>query len=103
MPVAEQSDDPITVVHHSDRHRYEVLDGDAVVGFVTYRLPDDGHVDFVHTEVDDAYEGRGLASRLVGFALADVRAAGKRIVPHCPYVARWVRRHPEYLELTDWP
>lgn len=93
----------VRIVHASRRHRYELHDGEAVIGFATYRLPDDEHVDFVHTEVDDVYEGQGLASRLIRFALDDVRAAGKRIVPHCPYVAAWVRRHPEYADATDWP
>ncbi|MFN8196026.1 MAG: GNAT family N-acetyltransferase [Nocardioidaceae bacterium] len=99
----ERDDHPMHVVHNARRHRYEISDGEEVVGFATYRLPDDEHVDFLHTEVDDAYAGQGLASRLVGFALADVRASGRRIIPHCPYVARWVNRHPDYADITDWP
>ncbi|MCL2543581.1 MAG: N-acetyltransferase [Nocardioidaceae bacterium] len=91
-------------VHAPDLHRYEIRDDDAVAGFAEYRLPDDVHVDFVHTEVDDAYEGQGLASGLVAFALADVREQGKRIVPHCPYVARWIKKHAgEYDDIVDWP
>jgi len=91
------------LVHVAERHRYEVRDVEDVVGFTHYRLPDDDHVDFVHTEVDEAYHDRGLASRLVGFALADVRATGKRIIPHCPYVAAWLKRHQDYDDITDWP
>jgi uncharacterized protein len=96
--------DQISYVHAPGKHRYEIRDGETVAGFTQYRLPDDEHVDFVHTEVDEAYNGRGLASGVVGFALADVRAAGKRIIPHCPYVAAWIKRHPgEYDDITDWP
>ena len=97
----------IDYAHALDRHRYEIRDDQAdepVAGFAEYRLPDDAHVDFVHTEVDDAYAGQGLASKLVAFALADVRAQGRRIVPHCPYVAGWIKKHPgEYDDLVDWP
>ncbi|MFC7505343.1 GNAT family N-acetyltransferase [Nocardioides sp. CPCC 206347] len=91
----------ITYVHVPDLRRYEIRDVDVLAGFTQYRLPDDVHVDFVHTEVDDAYGGRGLAGGLVEFALADVRAQGKRIIAHCPYVARWLTKHPEYDDITD--
>ncbi|WP_018158177.1 GNAT family N-acetyltransferase [Demetria terragena] len=93
----------IYFAHAPDRRRYEIRDGETVAGFTQYRLPDDQHVDFVHTEVDEAYNGRGLASGLVSFALADVRKSGKRIIPHCPYVASWITRHPEYNDITDVP
>ena len=105
--------DGTTVRHAPDRHRYELADGEEVIGHTDYReLGDDGapthgtitHRDFLHTEVDDAYGGRGLASALVQFALDDVRAAGLRIVPHCPYVAGWIRKHEgRFDDLVDWP
>lgn len=94
----------ITYVNAPDAQRYEIRDGDVVAGFAQYRERNGTHIDFVHTEVDDAYGGRGLASKLVAFALADVRAQGKRIIPHCPYVAGWIKKHPDqYDDLTDWP
>jgi len=91
----------IRYVHAPERHRYEIRDGDTLAGFAQYRLPDDVHVDFVHTEVDEAYGGRGLAGELVAMALADVRAQGKRIIAHCPYVAKWLTKHPEYDDIND--
>lgn len=94
----------IDYVHAPEQHRYEIRDDDQLIGLTQYRLPDDVHVDFVHTEVDDAYGGQGLASKLVAFALADVRTQGKRIIPHCPYVSAWIRKHPgQYDDITDWP
>jgi predicted GNAT family acetyltransferase len=94
----------IEYVDNPARHRYEIRDGETVAGLAAYRLPDDEHVDFVHTEVKEAYNGQGLASKLVAFALADVKAKGKRIIPHCPYVAGWLKRHgDEYADITDWP
>jgi hypothetical protein len=101
--MTEPDNSGIEYVHAPDLSRYEIRDGDSVVGFTQYRLPDDVHVDFVHTEVDDEYGGRGLAGGVVEFALADVRAQGKRIIPHCPYVAKWITKHPEYEDITDRP
>jgi len=91
----------ISYVHNPERSRYEIHDGDTLAGFTEYVLPDDDHVDFVHTEVDDAYGGQGLAGGVVEFALADVRAQGKRIIAHCPYVVKWLSKHPEYDDITD--
>ena len=95
------TDPEITYVHAPEHHRYEIRDGAELAGFTQYRLPDDEHVDFVHTEVDDKYAGQGLAGGVVEFALADVRAQGKRIIAHCPYVAKWLTKHPEYDDITD--
>ncbi|SIR61789.1 GNAT family N-acetyltransferase [Williamsia sterculiae] len=52
----------------------------------------------IHTGVDDAYGGRGLASVLVQRVLDDVIDQGRDIVPICPYVVRWLSRHPEYAD-----
>ncbi|KQY56788.1 MULTISPECIES: GNAT family N-acetyltransferase [unclassified Nocardioides] len=101
--MTETTDQDITVHDAPEKHRYEIHVGEVRAGFAQYRLPDEGHVDFVHTEIDDAFSGQGLASRLVSAALADVRTRGKRIIPHCPYVAGWIKRHPEYDDITDWP
>jgi predicted GNAT family acetyltransferase len=100
---AERIEDSITVAREADKHRYELRDGEDVIGVLTYRLPDDQHVDLVHTEVDEAYGGRGLAGKLVAFAIADISAQGRRIIPHCPYVQSWLKKHPGYGDITDWP
>ncbi|QHG85304.1 N-acetyltransferase (plasmid) [Rhodococcus rhodochrous] len=95
----------ITVAHAPDRRRYELRDGDTVIGFTRYRtrIGADSRRVFVHTEVDPAYGGLGLAGRLVEFALDDVAAAGDRIVPVCPYVVKYLRTHHNYDHLVDWP
>ncbi|UDY23710.1 GNAT family N-acetyltransferase [Nocardioides sp. Kera G14] len=92
----------ISYAHNPDERRYEILDGGRVIGFAQY-VPAGEDRDFTHTEVDDAYEGQGLASQLVRFALDDVRTSGIRAIPHCPYVARWLHKHEGYEDITDWP
>ena len=81
-------------------HRFEVHDDGKLAGFARYvRRP--GRIFFVHTEIDPAFEGRGLGSQLASAALDATRATGERIVPLCPFIASYVERHPEYADLVD--
>ena len=98
MTRATGDDPPITVRDVPERHRYELSVGDEVAGISIYRL-DDGVMVFEHTEVDAAFEGRGLGSRLAKFALDDVRSRGLRIRIECPFIRTYIRRHPEYADL----
>ncbi|MEU7646526.1 GNAT family N-acetyltransferase [Streptomyces huasconensis] len=82
------------------RHRYEILVGGTSAGFTAYRDRGDRRV-FHHTEIGDDFAGQGLASVLVREALSDVRASGKRIVPVCPYVAKFLTKHAEFDDITD--
>jgi predicted GNAT family acetyltransferase len=91
--------DAITVSHVPERTRYEVRVAGELAGFATYRLHD-GNVEFLHTEVGDEYEGRGLAGRLARGALDDVRARELHAVPLCPFIASWIGRHPDYADLV---
>ena len=86
----------VEVKHNPAKDRYEVLADGRVAGLVTYQLDGD-EVRFLHTAVDNAYRGQGLAHQLVGWALADVRAQGKRPVAVCPFVAGVMQRQPEHV------
>lgn len=92
--------DERTVVHVPERSRYELRIGDDVVGRVTYRR-DGERIVLEHTVVDQQRRERGLGSTLARGALDDLRAEGLRLVPQCPFIASYVRRHPEYADLVD--
>lgn len=91
--------DTIQVADAPERERYEITVDGTVAGFAEYRLRPD-RITFVHTEIDDAHAGKGLAGVLVRAALDDARARGLRVVPVCPYVKAWIERHPDYADLT---
>lgn len=91
--------DPI-VVDNPAELRYELRLGDEVVGEIRYAT-EPGLVFLIHTEVVESIEGRGLGAVLVKGALDDLRARGLRVVPVCPFVAAYVRRHPEYTDLVE--
>jgi uncharacterized protein len=88
----------IDVVHKPEAGRYEARIGVELAGFAAYKLRPDAVV-FTHTEVDDAFEGKGVGSALARAALEDVREHGGRIVPLCPFIAGYIRRHPEFHDL----
>lgn len=80
-------------------HRYEAwLDG-GPVGYAVFR-EEPGRTVFLHTEVADEVEGRGVGSALVRGALDDVRARGQQVVPLCPFVATYIKRHPDFQGLV---
>lgn len=81
-----------------ERSRFELLVDDEVVGVADYEVRGDVVV-MPHTHVDPAHRGRGLAERLVGEALAEVRSSGRSVVPTCWYVSRHIERHPELGDL----
>jgi predicted GNAT family acetyltransferase len=93
------SEPSIVVADNSERERYEIRVGDELAGFTQYRLRR-GLIAFVHTEVDDRFEGQGLGSKLIAFALDDARARSLAVLPFCPFVNAYVQRHPEYVDLV---
>lgn len=89
-----------TVRDDPERRRYEVHVDDQLAGFSVYKLGK-GTIAFTHTEIDDAFAGRGLARRLVADELADARRRGLAVLPFCPYVRQVIARNPEkYLDLV---
>jgi len=90
----------VTVTDVPARERFEAdLDGE-LAGVIDYRLGD-GVIVFVHTEVDDAFEGQGVGSRLAAAVLDAARDRGLRVVPQCPFIRSYIERHPEYGPLVE--
>jgi predicted GNAT family acetyltransferase len=92
--------DAPTIEHAQQRRRYEIRIGKELAGFTRYH--DDGNQrTFMHTQVEPDYEGHGLATQLIEWALADTRKAGLRISAFCPVVAAYLAKHPEYDDIVD--
>jgi predicted GNAT family acetyltransferase len=88
-----------TVRDAPESQRYEIRDGERVLGLAAYERRGDTVV-FTHTEVDQDAGESGLGSTLVRAALDDVRAHGRTVVPQCSFVRGWIERHPEYGDLV---
>jgi predicted GNAT family acetyltransferase len=87
-----------TVVDNPDQSRFEIHVDGQLAGFTQYREAD-GVVDFVHTEIDDAYEGQGLGGQLARSALDQVRASGRKVIATCPFIKGWIAKHEDYQDL----
>jgi hypothetical protein len=104
LPIQQQGDtmtEP-TVINAADRkpRRYEISVDAVRAGLATYVDTDTQRI-FYHTEIDDKFSGRGLANKLIAAALADPRAAGKRIVAICPFVAAYTDKHQDFDDIMD--
>jgi hypothetical protein len=89
----------VSVVQSAERSRYEAYVDGELAGFAVYELRP-GVIDFLHTEVDDAFEGHGVGSTLAREALDDVRRDGSRkVVATCPFISSWIERHDDYKDL----
>lgn len=90
----------VTIAPVPDRQRYVISVGGQPVGLSKYRDTDRVR-EFLHTEVDPAFQGHGLATQLIRWALDDTREAGFRIVASCPMVAAFVSKHRDFDDILD--
>ena len=90
----------IVVRDHPAALQYEVFVDGKGAGLLRYTLDGDV-VTLVHTEVDPQFEGQGVGAQLVQHALDDLRARGRRVIPLCPFVVAYLRRHPEYNDIVS--
>lgn len=80
------------------RNRFEADLGDGTFAIAEYELFP-GRIVFTHTEVPPQYEGRGIGSALIRFALRSARERGLKVIPICPFFAAYIRRHAEEQDL----
>ncbi|OZM79476.1 GNAT family N-acetyltransferase [Pseudonocardia sp. MH-G8] len=100
---SEQTTDATVEVSDAPHHsRFEITAGGRLAGFLEYRmLP--GVIVFEHTEINQDFQGRGLAGQLAAGALDAVRDRDLRIRPVCEYLAGYVQRNPRYAGLVEPP
>ena len=91
--------DPGPVVDNVDEQRFELV-VDGLAAFAAYQR-DRNVIVFTHTEVPPEFQGRGVGSALARGALDAARAERALVVPLCPFIASYIRRHPEYLDLVS--
>lgn len=89
--------DNVAVSNNEAASRFEAQVNDQAA-FIKYHRSGDS-ITFIHTEVPPELEGHGLAARLARAALEYARSAQLKVVPLCPYVASYIRRHKEYQDL----
>lgn len=91
----------IDIVDNAGQSRFEARLGDDIA-VLEYRLYGDT-ITLRHTEVPPAFRAHGVAGKLARAALDSARARNLKVVPVCPYVSVFIRRHPEYQSLVVAP
>lgn len=98
MTQRDKTGTEITVSREPDRFTISI--GDRVVGFAEFR-DDTLRRTFFHTEVDPAFQGRGLATIVVRAALEATRADGLRVAAPCWMVAEYIKKSGAFDDLVD--
>jgi uncharacterized protein len=85
----------VTIVDHPEHHRVEArTTGGQLAGFSQYYVRD-GKLVFFHTEVLEEYNGQGIGSQIAAGVIEFVRGRGMPIVPECPFIRAYIKKHPE--------
>jgi predicted GNAT family acetyltransferase len=88
----------ITITNQPERHRYEATIDDQLAGYCEYNLLSEA-IMFTHTEVLPAHEGKGVGSAIARHVLDEARAQGKHVIPVCQFIAGFIRKHRDYVDL----
>jgi predicted GNAT family acetyltransferase len=99
LPAGREDRSIATVVDVPERSRFEIRVDGEFAGFAEYRRRP-GLIAFIHKLIDPRFEGRGLASQLVGTALSQERSDGLSVLPFCPFVRSYIAGHTERLDLV---
>ncbi|TYK48396.1 GNAT family N-acetyltransferase [Actinomadura decatromicini] len=88
------------ITDNAERKRYEIrLDGE-LAGFADYEPAENDILVLTHTEVDPAFEGKGVGGTLARGVLDDLRAQNRTVIPLCPFIKGWIQRHPDYRDVV---
>ena len=92
---------PAGITDNAKLHRFELhVDGQTAV--LVYEKAGQ-LLRLIHTEVPQPLEGKGVGSKLVSAVLRFAQEYNLNVVPLCPFVARYMKRHPEYSAIVDPP
>lgn len=95
------SDVTIELEEGPSKGRYFTNGGGDAVAEMTFSKTGEHVIIIDHTEVPDAFRGQGVGLKLVERAVADARAAGKKIIPLCPFANAQFRKHPEWADVLN--
>jgi hypothetical protein len=90
----------LAVRDNPERHRFEIELGDGAYAIAEYTLPE-GKIMFTHTEVPPEHEGQGIGTMLIEAGLAAARERGLKVIPICPFFARYIQRHAQVQDLLE--
>jgi uncharacterized protein len=69
---------------------------------LTYTFTEEGEMDFDYTYVPKSHRGQGMADKLVKAGLEHAREKNCKVIPSCPVVETYVKRHTDYEDIVLW-
>ncbi len=91
--------DQVALVKNNSKSRFEMLI-DKHYAFIMYEMLDEHSINLYHTEVDSALEGKGVGRLLVLKTLEYCKLHHLKVLPSCPFIAKFILRHPEWQEIV---
>ena len=91
--------DDITFDHDEERETFEAIIGKERA-VLEYRSNKEGKFFITHTEVPPTLQGKGIAGILVLHVFDYIRENNMRMIPVCPYVKSYLKKHPEHMDLV---
>lgn len=88
----------LSIIDNTEAQRFEAQLGDDRA-VAEYHLKNNVII-FTHTEVPEVMEGKGVAGKLIKTALDTAKAEHYQVVPLCPFVSAYIKRHPDYRDLV---
>ncbi|MGB3591568.1 MAG: GNAT family N-acetyltransferase [Nonlabens sp.] len=83
---------------NKERKRFELPVEDQIA-YIEY-IKAKGNIYLTHTEVPSGLEGKGIGSKMVLAVLEHIESEDLVLVPLCPFVASYIKRHPEWRRLV---
>jgi predicted GNAT family acetyltransferase len=91
--------DEVEITDNKTSSRFEMkVDGN--ISYIEYMLAGNKII-LTHTEVPVQLEGKGVASAMIKKVLMHVEGTDRKLVPLCPFVAAYIKRHPEWEKIVD--
>jgi predicted GNAT family acetyltransferase len=87
------------IINNEQLKHFEIHQGDDIA-FLEYRYYKKD-IAFMHTEVPKSMRGKGVASVLAKYAFQFAEEHNKKVMVYCPFVAAYLKRHPELKEQLD--
>ncbi len=89
----------IPLVKNEGNHRFEI-EVDGHKAFIEYKETTH-QISLIHTEVEPELEGKGAATAVIEKTLDYVEKSEKKLLPYCPLVFNYIKRHPEWRRIVD--
>lgn len=86
------------LINNENAKQYE-LEAEGLKARIEYIIAKDNVIYLTHTEVPKPLEGKGVGSSIVKLTLEDIKSNGLQLMPLCPFVAAYIKRHPEWNEI----